>query len=246
MVEQIDRYSSLRGKHVVVVGAGIAGLTAAAALATLHARVKIYEKQGILSRYKLATHRDIHPNLINWPFRSLRSVTSLPFLNWGAGTAKSVADQILMQWDAYYAKYIPVISGKVASVEDRDKYVDIRLDNGIVERADLVLLTPGFDDELDRDRGVMDTFGDGRDTNDKTGYWQPFLPNSHVCISGSGDGGLIDVGYHLFGSFAVKFSQKLAYAVDTLPLKYAVQDIEERARSLASGPNSAESFRLLE
>jgi hypothetical protein len=90
----------LKGKRVVVVGAGAAGLTAAAGAALAGAHVRILEKaERPMSLQIGCDHRFLHPRFHYWPRkRSQSAAAALPLLTWSVGTAGQVADTIVDQF----------------------------------------------------------------------------------------------------------------------------------------------------
>ena len=91
---------ALKGKRVVVVGAGAAGLTAAAGAALAGAHVWILEKaERPMSLQIGCDHRFLHPRFHYWPEeRSQSAAAALPLLTWSVGTAGQVADTIVDQF----------------------------------------------------------------------------------------------------------------------------------------------------
>lgn len=85
------------GKHVAVVGGGVAGLTAAAAAAQKGAQVTVLERQSELLHLLQGNHtRWVHPRIYDWPLPgSEEAHAGLPLLDWEAGLAGDVCEQIL-------------------------------------------------------------------------------------------------------------------------------------------------------
>ena len=84
----------------VVIGGGIAGVTAGAAAALHGAKVTILEQGEELLHLQRGCHtRYLHPRIYEWPRpNARRAVAGLPLLNWSVGTASEVADAILTDY----------------------------------------------------------------------------------------------------------------------------------------------------
>jgi tetratricopeptide (TPR) repeat protein len=90
------------GDKVAVIGGGVAGLMATAALARRGCQVTLLEKQASLLHLQAnCDKRWIHPHIYDWPEeRSLREDTDdLPFLRWRAARAREVVQTLLKGWD---------------------------------------------------------------------------------------------------------------------------------------------------
>jgi hypothetical protein len=91
-----------RGKsRVAVVGAGAAGLTAAAAAGHLGTKVDLYERADSPMHLQLGcSTRWLHPRIYDWPAEGWeRSTADLPMLNWESGTAGNVATALVGGFD---------------------------------------------------------------------------------------------------------------------------------------------------
>jgi hypothetical protein len=182
----------LDGKRVAIVGAGFAGLTAAAyALDQTTALISLFEaaprplwlQDGCVNRW-------LHPGIYDWPLAgALDPHTALPVLNWRAGSAASVAAQVRSAWERIAAAndrltvtYGSRVSAYTQEAGDR---VRLRFDGGDDWAGDCVILAIGFGLE----RG-----GIGR-----VGYWNDadgldtIAADSTVLVTGFGDGGLADL-----------------------------------------------------
>lgn len=87
-------------KRVTVVGAGLAGLTAAYAASQLGASVTLLDSKHVALHLQLGCWlRFVHPHILDWPDEgSENPLTDLPCLNWGADMAARVCNTILKQW----------------------------------------------------------------------------------------------------------------------------------------------------
>lgn len=184
--------------NVVVIGGGIAGMTAAAAAAVRGAQsVTLLERQPCLLHLQRGNQtRWLHPNIYDWPdHHSLIPRTRLPFLNWKADTAGKVASCLLREWDE-------LVSHCHLPIDVRLNCSEVRIaDNGASSWNDdsghhhippaTVIVATGF--------GVERTI----DITDTPSYWhndnfsQPSLTARsgprRILVSGTGDGGLLDV-----------------------------------------------------
>ncbi len=236
LVENVSRRVKLQGKTAVVVGAGVSGLTAAAALFTLKASVSIIEERSPLHKYREAVHREIHPNLIFWPFQDLRAITNLPFLNWSYGSADRVRAEIMTQWNKYYHSHVNIESGTVLSVEDNGHHATINLSSGRRMYPDLIILAVGFQQEKD----ISGTKPSAPE------YWAPYSAREMpVIVSGTGDGGLIDVAYQFYGVSAVKASRIFAYKMNPTPLKRVVALNEQIAMEYVNNNEIDRAYNFL-
>jgi hypothetical protein len=173
----------LDGKALAIVGAGFAGLTAAAyALESTTARVILFDVSP--------RPRWLHPGIYDWPYRgALEPCTSLPVLNWRAAAAVDVAAQIGAEWERIAATkgllQLRLETEVKAVSADLDGRLVLKLADGQLEHVDVVVLAVGFGLE----RG-----GPGR-----VAYWNDadgldgIADGSSVLVSGFGDGGLADV-----------------------------------------------------
>lgn len=223
-------------RNAAVIGAGVAGLTAAAALATTGANVVLFDEHDEpLFRYRDAVHREIHPNIIAWPFQRLRAITDLPFLNWCCGTAPAVREQIKRDWDRYFASKITSLPQTVRRVEWGDDGIVIHCDGKAPVTKDVVIITSGFLEEISGDGTVQST------------YWHSATmpPHAAVTISGVGDGGLIDAACQFYGHKTVAAGRALAYALDGLPAKQDILAVESEATRMATGGDLPGSLQRL-
>jgi hypothetical protein len=83
--------------HIVVVGGGVAGVTAAAAAMLYGAHVTILERNEELLHLQRGCHtRYLHPRIYEWPSKIARYAgAGLPILDWSVGTASEVAERML-------------------------------------------------------------------------------------------------------------------------------------------------------
>src|ERR1041384_1350290 len=182
----------LDGKELAVVGAGFAGLTAAAyALEMTTASVTLFDASPRpLWLQDHCANRWLHPGIYDWPYPgALEPCTSLPVLNWRAAAAFDVAAQIRTEWERIAAtkRLLQLrLNTKVKAVEaDGHGQLGLQLADGQRQQFDVVILAIGFGVERGRPGRVA--------------YWNDadgldgIEAKSSVLISGFGDGGLADV-----------------------------------------------------
>lgn len=122
-LKKAGKRDGLDKTHVCIVGAGLAGLTCALAVAALGGKAQIIEANDApmqpldagdprwpdevkhaLFTVRGASHRDAHPTANSWPQEPLEPVTRLPLMNWHEGDCYDVASQIGMQFVAFSKK----------------------------------------------------------------------------------------------------------------------------------------------
>jgi hypothetical protein len=195
------------GEEVVVIGGGIAGVTAAAAARLHGAKVALLEQGEELLHLQRGCHtRHLHPRLYDWPtLDARRALAELPILSWSVGTASDVAARILSDYfriSNFVAQstdpaHAPPFVGEHCGVTDiclgKGGLVSWRKDDQFheVTRPRAVILALGFGIE----RTVPGL--------SRRSYWRvdsltqtaldseasPYV----VAVSGTGDGGILDV-----------------------------------------------------
>lgn len=185
------------GTRVAVIGAGMAGLSVASALAAVGAIVRIYDSKASVMHLQAGNlTRFLHPSIALWPDRSFGyPLTNLPFLNWRAESAAHVEQQLLKQWRVHRrvcATSLEVRLGcsvkEVLVAPENPAELLIKRKRG-VDRFDVVILAVGY--------GV-----ERPPLSDTPSYWrnddlaQPVLlseKRKRFLVSGTGDGGLLEV-----------------------------------------------------
>jgi cation diffusion facilitator CzcD-associated flavoprotein CzcO len=86
--------------NLAVVGAGMGGLTACAALSSLGVPVTIYDTESDpMNLQRNCQTRFLHPHIYDWPLTRIDDTRAgLPVLDWEAGNADEVARKILAEW----------------------------------------------------------------------------------------------------------------------------------------------------
>lgn len=183
-------------KDIVIIGAGVSGITAAIAFKTLGYNVVLFEKQSLLLHLQHGcSTRQIHPNLEFWPREeALKPFTELPFANWDAGDASSIEKKLVREIEQRSRdKHNP------GSIEFQYPVNDIRLypksnsikfkSNKSTIKYSLLFLATGF--------GLEKYVEDGKLTKS---YWRNddlsqlrIDGKQNFFISGVGDGGASDL-----------------------------------------------------
>src|SRR5262245_10695760 len=98
--------------RILIVGAGVAGLTAAAAAARRGAEVVLLEKEAdVLTIQRHNTQRYLHPHIVEWPNAGWEiDQANLPVLSWSANTTKVVFDNMRDTWNSLLDELEPLIT----------------------------------------------------------------------------------------------------------------------------------------
>jgi hypothetical protein len=181
----------LNQSSIGIVGAGVAGLTAAAAGLILGAHVTLFEKQpDVLTLQKNNSKRWLHPHIYDWPFTNEPDQSArLPILNWTASVSEVVAGTLIKEWDRIAKRYEGFLdfnpSVNIATLTENAGRDPVLSWNGKPPREfSAVILAVGFGLEG----------GKPRDS-----YWSlddidaDFGPPERCLVSGYGDGALIDL-----------------------------------------------------
>lgn len=193
----LDEITQDPSKSVAIVGGGIAGVTAAAALATTGVKVTLFEAGGeLLNLQAGASHRFIHPKMSTWPLSGSEvEAAGLPLLNWTADFAPNVTSHLKAEF-----KEIETRTGLITI------HPNMRIDR--VEHQDDQVFISGpkypFGDKYPI-AIVAIGFGLEKDTGFTPSYWQPDALAEHkvevskILVVGDGDGGLIDLARATLG-----------------------------------------------
>jgi len=192
-----------RKKRFAVIGAGASGLAMAAGLSLLvpNSVVQIYERaEHPLHLQRGCTKRNLHPHIYDWP-KSIAydSTAGLPFLDWDAGSASDVAKNVTQQFttlQAYKDRRLELRTlCEVTSLERLGSAYRIHFQpcaGGPPNSAsyDAVFITIGFGAERPLPGCVMDSYWEDAGVPGAQRY---AAKEVSVMVSGSGDGGLIDL-----------------------------------------------------
>ncbi|MBX3563603.1 MAG: NAD(P)/FAD-dependent oxidoreductase [Sphingomonas sp.] len=243
-------WPNMRQPRAAVIGAGIAGVTCAAALRMQKCSVWLYESTGSeLGLQRQAKHRFVHPSINFWPEQPLSWTTRFPFMDWYAASCEDIIKMISRQWQKPFR-------GKIAQLKTNYEFKGFeavppggpnggRVKLSFVGRddefADIVFITTGYGREKDLDDPKFKSYWESdhvdRLTEDK---------DKHYAVSGTGDGGVIDVLRLTYPSFmsdelALRFLLKIDpdagdRSKKSLP-REIVSEIEQKAEALLE-PNA--------
>ncbi|NYH18861.1 NAD(P)/FAD-dependent oxidoreductase [Paraburkholderia bryophila] len=181
--------------RVAIVGAGLAGLTAAFAAHRLDIKVTVIERKALpLHMQRGCQLRYIHPHILDWPEpQSTSLLTNLPCMNWGAGMASSISETVFREWGivsgSIDARYNFDVRSVGAASDGRPVVFAEGNGQNLVETFDVVILAVGFG--LERTIAKLPFLSYWENDN----FGRPILTGStprHYLITGCGDGGLID------------------------------------------------------
>ncbi|MEM9358672.1 MAG: NAD(P)-binding protein [Pseudomonadota bacterium] len=190
---------------IAVIGGGISGITAAAALAMqgVRPKVRIYEQRDCLVHLQQRSpDRFVHPNIYNWPHpNSLQKDANLPILSWTAGSAGEVASQCLEQFDAIANEYAIeiILEAKVIGLETLE-HEGVKVTSSAFTSPnvyDIVIIAVGFGYEREI-KGENESYWS---SSRFVGSLRTAEENPLVFISGNGDGGLVDFAMAAFNGF---------------------------------------------
>lgn len=184
---------------VAVIGAGVAGITMAAAFYAAGAQVDLFEsKSEPMWQQEATKHRIIHPSINWWPEDdAINPTTDFPFMNWAANQCNITVGKIGEQWkkicsSGSNANFIPNTPiKKYYQQTTASNTVVLEDESGLNHRGySIVVISCGF--------GAEHKFGEW----DTKRYWEhddletwrkrALENNYQAVISGTGDGGLID------------------------------------------------------
>lgn len=224
--------------QVAVVGGGIGGMTAAVAAARQQASVTVFERHSELLHNLRGCHtRHLHPNIYDWPAEvAAQDKTNLPFLNWSAGSADSVATELIKQWKELANPGGPISVKAPVEICIRDCLPEGRRRITIVSHPheeltfDVIILAVGFGVEKHLPPQPLRSYW--RDDS----LHQPEIElrgeRTRYLVSGNGDGGLIDVLRLRLRDF--KHENLISdFKLDILEQKDELKRIEEQIASVA-------------
>jgi hypothetical protein len=201
-------------EKVAVVGAGIAGVTAAVAFALSGVKVTLYDPAADVLQLQSGSARFLHPHIYEWPaMGSLDDQAGLPILDWTAGTGKQVVDHLRMEFESARTILSPKLifePGKrltAVTALGANQELIFNGDTSDPRHASKVVLAMGFGEEK-----VVE----GAET---IAYWksgsietaaQEAVAGTRCFVSGGGDGGLTDVMALMVSKFEhVAFAREL-------------------------------------
>jgi hypothetical protein len=194
-----------KGRSAAVIGAGAAGVTAAAALACTKWNVTLLEKaQGVLRLQFNSRHRWVHPHIYDWPELEYPDDHAyLPIVNWKADYAANVASRIEKGWKAIQqAEGIDALFSvkgiRLARKKEGKGYkLSWKDQSGAFKQKDidLLIIAVGFGLDSEKSPSVSYWSGDNVDDAHRSREDERWL------ISGLGDGALTDLMRSCIDSF---------------------------------------------
>ncbi|HEX5717978.1 MAG TPA: FAD-dependent oxidoreductase, partial [Thermoanaerobaculia bacterium] len=205
-IEARANLSPVEGKSVAVIGAGIAGTTAALAAQRAGFKTHLFDQYSLpFPLLRSGQTRWLHPHIYDWPNPGWENPSAdLPILTWKAGSAAEVVEQLDRQWQVSLEAASPVLfRGGVKDFAIRNyewesaEHLVTWEEKGLLAtgRYSVIILALGFGEE--RDIPEIKT----------TSYWQDsgfvVKPHQrlHILVVGDGDGGLIDTLRARFHNF---------------------------------------------
>ncbi len=186
------------GARVAVIGAGLCGLTVAAALLAKRCLVWIYESlPDVLELQSRATHRFVHPTINFWPEPEsepyTRPTTRFPFFDWYESLCATNILRLKQEWQSHFRDRVNRVYFETdvseVTYDATTNRVNVSASGGIapsVAEYDIVVIATGF--------GVEKSVTGATSSR----YWEPdFLSErvgraNNIVVSGTGDGGLVD------------------------------------------------------
>jgi hypothetical protein len=182
--------------EVTIVGAGLAGLTAAYAAYHLDASVTLIEsKTEAMHIQRGCEQRFIHPYILDWPEPDSeeKSFTDFPCLNWGAGMAAQVCNTVIEQWLSVEGIIKPKYGFEVREIKIGENNKPFIICEGkeknYRKHCDILILAIGFG--LERTLPSVPFLSYWENDNFGRPVITGKVPRTYF-VTGCGDGGLID------------------------------------------------------
>lgn len=244
-----------KGERVAVIGGGAAGITAAMACASKGCETHLYERRdSVLYVQKESQHRYLHPHIYDWPqVGSTESDAQLPLLNWSAGYAHEIAANLRSNVEKFVAA-----SDGLLSVHTNSKITKCEKTGETQSRIRIVGNEGSNEGKINEGFHVA-IIANGYGPDDKRpstpSYWSPDeitashdKEKRHILISGSGDGGLVDLARASLDGFRHDaILNELAGLEELGHEMERIDDIARRARRHnGSVPNLRKDYDQLE
>lgn len=183
---------------LLVIGGGGAGLTAAAGAAVRGCKVTLLEeRQELLPLFSGNQTRWLHPHIYEWPAPgSTREHAALPVLDWHAGMAGDVAEQLLQAWESLKGSHEHRVHRGVGHIQLQLKprpphRVSWNASSHHTGSFDVVILAVGFGLERQHAEQGFRSYWETDSLHQPVGL--PPKPEVRALVSGNGDGGLVDL-----------------------------------------------------
>lgn len=184
---------------VAVIGAGLAGLTAAAALHRRGVEAHVFEQRGdLMPLQRGTTSRYVNPTLNYWPQVEFGPATSFPFLNWGADVCERIISAVETEWRRDFAQAVPVhTQSTVLGIQPHSNQFVLELDGGDYKKGySTVIVAVGFGLEAPVKGALAPSYWQDVDTRVVRSS-----SSGDFVISGGGDGGILEVLRLAYGDF---------------------------------------------
>lgn len=224
-------------QRIAVIGAGLAGLTAAAAFIGHRCDVDVYESSAVtLPRQRATDHRMAHPTINQWPLEHLNPTTRFPFMEWYAATCDQVTKELSEQFDAII-KGTPnrVLTDYTVfrAVPVGTDLIELRTTPRIAnnEPYHIVLIAIGFGQEKPQSPFSPPDYW----ASDNLERLRNLKNPPKFIVSGCGDGGLIDaLRLAYLGFDKGRLSFEVAAKLSGTPLAKRIARGERAARTAGS------------
>ena len=228
---------------VAVIGAGLAGITAAAALKRLGHSVTIYEarKKGGFPIQKNSAIRYTHPTLNFWPEVDLDPGANFPFFYWTADICSEVISAVLRQHHEELSGIEIADNSEVARFDiNQAKKPSLDMKRGaLLGPFDAVIVATGFLPEVCLEGTTACSYWDNDDFVKPSGR----APSSFL-ICGAGDGGLLEVLRLAYEDFDNgKLTERVARQLDRTSTSAEILAIEQESRTKRDFKEACESLR---
>jgi hypothetical protein len=223
-------------QRIAIIGGGVAGVTAAAAAATLGFSTTLIERRHSLIHLQQGCDtRWLHPHIYDWPEPgAFRVYAGLPLLDWYAASAANVAKQIVQQFEKIRAstKKITVCLGSTIDAIE-DTRISWRSTNPRQQydrrKFDAIIFAVGFGIESNLNSGWPSYWRNDSIHQPEPGG-TPERKTSYL-ISGTGDGGLIDLMRVTIGGFDHESIHRELFEASPKLLFERLLQIKERWKS---------------
>ncbi|HKB68093.1 MAG TPA: FAD-dependent oxidoreductase [Pyrinomonadaceae bacterium] len=200
LIYVINEATKPRNGDLAIIGGGVAGVTAAAAAAALGWKVHLFEQRPVLCHLQHGCDtRWLHPHIYDWPQPgSDDPYAGLPLLNWKEGTAATVTEQIMLEFNEIArgaGDNLKIHLGATTQLAEGNR---VKWDNsqenprGGEREFSHIVLAVGFGIEA----GVHEASTPSYWRNDSVNQPRPGITSEKpdlYFVSGTGDGGLIDL-----------------------------------------------------
>lgn len=228
---------------VAVIGAGLAGLTFAAALHRKGIEVQVFEQsKHLMPLQRNTTSRYVNPTLNYWPQVPLSPSTNLPFLNWSADVCERVIASVEAEWLRDFGEVSVHTKHKILHIHPQNNQFTLAIEGGAFEKGfTTVVVAVGFGLETPVKGALVDSYWDNVDTRSVNSS-----AHGDFVLSGSGDGGLLETLRLAYGGFEQgQLTSKVSRWANRTPVRVAIELAEHAAAvSLASPRERASALAM--